>query len=286
MPASFLSLNDDVLAVLVSYLSSQDARQLSYTTRAVHVVAAHRALQFVSLRSFSTVVRFCAYMLGKMQHRVFALRELRIHCTIARASEVDTASQTAETYAKGAASLVKMLEGAPRLRVFALDCAEYWMEYQTRLVDVLCTMTHLTEVDIQVVGPHAARFINNMEATPHKLILRPPRRRDRRAWPTETTDSRLNPELRLPSVKYLAATDCVNLPGANFLAQMFPSTRSLDIRYEGIDHGQPVELNWPTLEYVRARGHAFASWRNVSAIHLLELAYPRWLLSMWQPLQQ
>ncbi|KAH9926463.1 uncharacterized protein B0H18DRAFT_1104428 [Fomitopsis serialis] len=277
MPTNLLALNDDVLAILVSFLSCADAHQLSYTTRAIHDVATHRALHSVTLRSFPRVVKFCTYMLDNMRHRRTAIHELRIHCYIVPAPEAINTSRTAETYAEGGGLLTRLLQGATCLRIFALDCAEYWMEYQTRLVDVLSSMTHLTELELQVVGPNASRLINGMQSTPRKLVFKAPRRRgpaNRQALPVGAK-LELGSQLRITSVVHLAAMDPANQSELADLARIFPGTRSLDIRLEyspPVRRGQPIPtIQWAALEYIRGPGFSLAKWRNVTGVHLLEL---------------
>ncbi|KAH9926469.1 uncharacterized protein B0H18DRAFT_1006250, partial [Fomitopsis serialis] len=239
-----------------------------------YLIACHHALQSVTLRSESKVIDFCIYMLGTMQHRLSALRELRINVSMRRESGAYQRHYDGIRGTYVATLLADLLEGTVHLRLLSLKSAECWAAYEPRLVDVLSAMRHLAEIDLDVIGPNTSRCINNMQSMPRKLTFSLPPQRVAR--PTDPPLLQLDPQLRLPSVQYLVILN----PRIHFapkladLARAFPGVRNLDIRlrngWDSRGHPAPV-VEWPALQYVRGPGLSFAEWRNVTGIHLLEL---------------
>ena len=275
MPTNLLALNEDVLITLISYLDPPTARRLSYTARWIHPIAKHRALQSVTLHTVNNTIKFCTYMLDAMSNRIPALHELRLHCLILSAYELGThvTDDKEESYTEAALLLTDILRQATSLRVFAMNSAQAWMVYEPQMVDALASITTLQEIDLELVGSYTSDFINKMRSSPRKLTFRRTKRARGRLH--------LDPQLRVPSVESLQVYDPDNLPDPPQLAQAFPTTRRLDIRrtrsFCGFQPYQPDDVDtaaWSTLERVRGSVHSFVKWRNMAAVHLLQLVGP------------
>lgn len=272
LPASFLRLNNDVLADIVSYLDSADARQLSRTARRIHAIADHHALQFITLRSFRDVVRFCTCMLEAKRYRLLSLRELRIHALIPPARVASARSDSRE----GAALLADLLQEASKLQVFTLHSAEYWLQHEPRLGDAVSSLQCLVEIELQILGPKTSKIIGGMQSAPRKLVLSEP--------PADSIGILMFPDRSLPgslaldveqcmpSVQYLAIMQDTNLPNPTALARIFPALRSLHIQSGRAPGTGPVPVvDWPSLERVCGLSYLLARWQNVTPVHLLQL---------------
>ncbi|KAH9830433.1 uncharacterized protein C8Q71DRAFT_364740 [Rhodofomes roseus] len=172
------------------------------------------------------------------------------------------------------ALLLDLLQQAIHLRVLSLYCTEYWLQHQPQLLPVMCSLKHLTEVGVDILGPETSMFIHKMQCTPRKLILF---HIDYYLYDLLTNDTmlRLDPNFRLASVQSLMALAEPILPGIEQLARAFPGTRGLQIRHKEPDpHGQPIpSINWPSLERIRGTCSSFVYWRHATGIHLLELIF-------------
>ncbi|KZT73404.1 hypothetical protein DAEQUDRAFT_808494 [Daedalea quercina L-15889] len=275
MQTNMLTLNEDVLITLVSYLDSQSARQLSYTARSIHLIAKHRALQSVTLHSIERTTKFCTYMLGDMPHRLPALHELKVHCIVLSAHELvtHTTDDTEESYAAAATLLSELLRRAKNLRVLVMDSAQAWMAYEPQMVDAMASIQTLQEIDLALVGSYTSEFINKMRSAPRKLTFR-------RSGPLKQGRGRLqlDPQLRLPSVESLSVYDPDNLPGAPDLARAFPGAKRVDLRrtrsFKGLRPLLSTDTDavpWPTLERVRGSVISFERWKSANTVHLLQL---------------
>lgn len=275
MPMSLLALNEDVLITLVSYLDPPTARLLSYTARGIHLIAKHQALQTVTLHTVNNTIKFCAYMLSSMPHRIPALHELRLHCLILSAYEIGThlTDDTEESYTEAALLLTDLIQQATGLRLLIMESAQAWMVYEPRLVDALASIDTLQEIDLELVGSYISDFVNKMRSTPRKMTFRRTKRGRGRL--------QLDPQLRLPSVESLQVYDPDNLPEPPQLAHAFPKTRRLDLRrtrsFRGFQPRQSDDVDtaaWSTLERVRGSVYSFVGWKNIAAVHLLQVVGP------------
>lgn len=278
MPASLVDLNEDVLLILVCFLDPSSARQLSQTARAVHVIAKYRALESITLGSFEKTARFCKYMLEDMPHRLPALRELRLHTKLPEAlpdvlfhyiREGGVLEGTARIH-REARLLTAMLTKTPNLRVLALHSAEYWIAHASALADVLASLRHLQEIELENAGEMTEKFIKFTRASPRRLAFL-----NEQWYPGHQDRFPLFPNRRLclPSVEYLVAYDPVHQSGEiKGFAWSFPNVKRLDIlrvpRFTR--EGPRVWVNWPSLERVRGGVFSF-DWTNVNGVHLLQL---------------
>jgi len=74
----FDRLNEDVISIIVSTLSTRDALSLSATARRVHLVAKHQALSSIAMSSPRQIARICKYLLTDVEGRLRWPRNLTI----------------------------------------------------------------------------------------------------------------------------------------------------------------------------------------------------------------
>lgn len=276
MPASLVDLNDDVLLTLVSFLDSSSARQLSQTARAVHITAKYRALESVTLTSFEKTGHFCEYMLKDMPHRLFALRELRMFTRLPEPLPdavyyyISVDAPRIARVRREARLLTSLLANTPNLRVLVMYSAEYWMALVSGLADVLASLRHLQEIELENAGALTGKFINRMHAQPRSLAFL------NEQWlPSEVqVHLVLHRTLCMPSVEYLAAYDPVHQSGdVRDFARSFPKVKRFDILRMPMfmrRREAGIKVDWPSLERVRGSVFSF-DWSNKHGVHLLEL---------------
>ena len=271
--AGLLSLNDDVLSAIVSYLDSPSALQLSYTASSVHTIARHRALQSVSFNSIENAIMFFNFMLDKAPHRLFALHELCLRCEVYTTftRNYPQRPHPKSFYADAASLLARLLRGAVKLRALVMYSAEAWMDHEPDIVDVLSRIRTLKEVEFGTSGPHTSDFLHKMQSTPDKLMLCAPH------FDPNNPHWRLvlNPGLSFPSVSTLSMIDALShhFPGPDELARAFPNVKVLNIsrKQPRLNSALPI-ITWPTLERVRGTVGSLQGWTIGSSVHLMDVA--------------
>ena len=269
---SFLALNDDVLSAVVFHLDPASARQLSYTAHLIHTIAQHRALESAEFHSIENAVKFFAYMLHKVPHRLRALRELDLRCEVFTTftGNYPQRPHPKEFYADAASLLTRLLREAVNLRALVMVSAEAWMDHEPDMVDVLSQLRTLKEIEFGSTGPHTSDFLHKMQSAPVKLLLCAPR------FDPNFAPWRLALEAHppYPSVEVLSMIDPLShhFPGPDQLARIFPNVTALSVSRK-----QPRQIptspivTWPALERIRGTVGSLQGWTTGAPVHLMEL---------------
>ncbi|KAH9926479.1 uncharacterized protein B0H18DRAFT_344040 [Fomitopsis serialis] len=270
-----LDLNEDTLSMIISYLSSRDARQLSLVSRGLHLLAKHQALTSVSLYSVEKALKFSIYMLKDMRHRLPMLRELQLKFVILSEEELLHAEYSGRYLSDSAitadavARLADLLEQASWLKSLALDGAEVWLTYAPRISEALCRMLHLSVIDMDMLYTAVPKFLRGLQSAPRTMILHQ----------TAPSTLPLNPyldqctDLCSPSVDCLVVENIATFPSPDDLACMFPNARRLHLCTPPTSAITRLSLvpGWPLLEHVRGSAVLFAQWKLSNPVHLFEV---------------
>ncbi|KAI0732977.1 hypothetical protein C8Q72DRAFT_75772 [Fomitopsis betulina] len=137
---------------------------------------------------------------------------------------------------------------------------------------MLCSLPNLQEVDIERVGVHTSKLINNLSSAPRKLVLRG-------EVPGQVHGALvLEPSFSLWSGTTLVVDNPGGLPPPKDLAQAFPNAVALDftcaIQREAwtlLAVGIPVAASWPSVECVSGSVSSFEAWATTTPVHLVKL---------------
>ncbi|KAI0941024.1 hypothetical protein AcV7_003243 [Taiwanofungus camphoratus] len=164
------SLNDDVLSIILSHLSTQDAFNLSATARGLYSVAMRRALYTVALCSPQQLSAFCESMFADVPNRLHSLRNLELSSLAFGVAGNFEAKQTGDF--SSAPLLADLLEQAHDLKSISLPCVEYLIQREPRVAYALAALPDLVELRLKDMGGHSLEVIRMLQSTPSKLIMR------------------------------------------------------------------------------------------------------------------
>lgn len=154
----------DILSMIVAFLSPDDARSLSRTTRALHAIAQQRALSDLSLRKPQVLTRAHGYLLADIPARAHSLRKL----TVSFKNKTSELSQMAPMVAD-------ILENAPQLNCLSIDCAEKFVVTEPRLWDALTALELVTDVQLKGAGLEVLRRLGDLHGPLRRLAFRGPK---------------------------------------------------------------------------------------------------------------
>ncbi|OSX63822.1 hypothetical protein POSPLADRAFT_1045011 [Postia placenta MAD-698-R-SB12] len=150
--APFLSLNDDVLSLILSDLSTHDALQLSATARDVHFIAKQRALQEVKMTTNASAARICTYLLGDIPNRLHLVRDLTVRLDFTTYVNPDGKPFYSESAITAAHLFASVLGDAIYLRSLHLTSVGILLQVQPRIGPALSALTNLRLLDLQLIG--------------------------------------------------------------------------------------------------------------------------------------
>ena len=157
---TLLSLNQDTVMRLISFLPSPDALRLSMTAHGLHQIAKRRALAEVRLRSTERATLFCKYMLADIMERLQYLRQLEIHLGTFYEERISLAIP----------GLVRVLAHAPALQSLTLDDAEVMLESGI-LAAAVRMLTTLEELNLRKYGLLSVSTVRRLSSNLRKLSL-------------------------------------------------------------------------------------------------------------------
>lgn len=149
---TFLDLNDDVLAMIVSDFTTKDCLQLSLVARRVHLLAKRQALSSVTMGSVQAVKRICRYMLEDVVGRLQWIRRLSVSVWIPDKGSgryewlVKRNGQSEAPMAMGL--LVSLLEQAHGLQYLHVGDVDINLEFDHALLDAICALPNLVELEL------------------------------------------------------------------------------------------------------------------------------------------
>ncbi|KAL6309813.1 hypothetical protein BKA93DRAFT_746109 [Sparassis latifolia] len=155
-----LSLNDDVLAEILSFiLSPLDALRFAQTCRYAYDVAMPRRLSEVIIKNPRQLLSFCHFVLADPKYRPICMRTLALYST----STFFSAMQH---------ELAEMLQRARFLRSLAVLDLESLL-CSDHLRKVLFSLPHLQHINFSNIGNWSLRLLAEMVSRPHHVRLGP-----------------------------------------------------------------------------------------------------------------
>ncbi|EED82714.1 predicted protein [Postia placenta Mad-698-R] len=294
---TFLDLNDDVLAMIVSDFTTKDCLQLSLVARRVHLLAKRQALSSVTMGSVQAVKRVCRYMLEDVVGRLQWIRRLSVSALIpdqgsGRSSDfLRRVWPRKEPIAMGL--LVSLLKQANGLQYLHVGYVDNNLEFDHALLDAMCALPNLVELELLGGGgSETLKLLDGIGSRPRSLMLEvQSNNADRDAiisqigrlqelrtlcldgiyTPQDSDSTNTVPFIRnlrytWPNITDLTLTHCeIHLPA---VLRAFPNLRALtfaewgNLRFAVPDRPEySVQPRGPaSLEYVEGSGHLFENW--------------------------
>ncbi|KZT10410.1 uncharacterized protein LAESUDRAFT_810066 [Laetiporus sulphureus 93-53] len=159
-----LALNDDVLDIIVSFLSPHDALPLMTTCRTAHALALPRLLSEVEFLTHTAktpgrITQFCQFMLADIPHRMPHLRALRL---------IGNAFATKDFDYSAALAMAAVLRHAKCLRELHLRLAGELLACQPRFADAVAALASL-DVLCMSSRMYSWVLLARMRATPRRV---------------------------------------------------------------------------------------------------------------------
>ncbi|GBE89380.1 hypothetical protein BKA93DRAFT_449016 [Sparassis latifolia] len=152
-----VSLNDDVLLLVVACLDPLDALRLSETSRHLHLIALPQALSAVTLTGHVELTAFCRSMLSRPSIHILLVRRLRIALT--------------DNNFSSAPLLADVLQRAGRLRSIIMLQSENFIEAEPRIGDALAALEELEVVYLLGCHERVREMLHRLRSRPRKVIL-------------------------------------------------------------------------------------------------------------------
>ncbi|GBE90251.1 hypothetical protein SCP_1901000 [Sparassis crispa] len=146
-----VSLDIDILFMIISLLSTKDALALSLTSREVHLFAKQHALSSVKLTSPKQLSKFCDSMLA------FGVNdEIRI-ATRGLFSDVPR--------------LAELIMHASHLEFFSIHCVEWLLLHGSPIGDAIASLPNLEELELHQADSQALDMVRMLQSGLRKLVL-------------------------------------------------------------------------------------------------------------------
>ncbi|PCH44987.1 hypothetical protein WOLCODRAFT_165538 [Wolfiporia cocos MD-104 SS10] len=169
MPIRLLTLNYDVLTLILAAASPRDALRFSFTCRAAYKLGTPRFLSEVTLRrstpdkTTKQAAQFCAFILADTSTRAKHLRALIVENIVGSTLEAERACLR---------SLARVLRCAVNLSQISLDCAEHLFEVFPDAAEAMARLRRLDEVRFTLVfDTKSAQTLERMSSRPRRLKL-------------------------------------------------------------------------------------------------------------------
>ncbi|PCH43452.1 hypothetical protein WOLCODRAFT_164449 [Wolfiporia cocos MD-104 SS10] len=283
---NILSLNDDALADITSFLSTRDALELSATVRRLHPIAKQHALSVILLDSPQKMRRVCAYLLEDIPGRLTWLRHLRV--TI-HAFGIEAEYDVERGDYSTATLLANTLERAEGLQHFSLACAEKVLPAEPRIGQALASLPNLQTLELQQTAEGALRVASRQPARLRALVMRQleylfttpqvftelaplQNLKSLELWHIDERNTGAVSGPILPALRHLSAIK-VCAPMFMFV-RAFPNIRALTMRNVCVSphstfwQNEPTDC-WPRLDELAARPEDFAHWHVACRVQRL-----------------
>ncbi|KAI0761011.1 hypothetical protein BD413DRAFT_252948 [Trametes elegans] len=175
---SLLSLNEDGLCSIVSYVHGTDALNLSLTCRRVHDLAIHRVAAVILCDGDRELRLLHRYMFFGSRPRAHYLESLILHCECVYS--LDHAVEDLRPMNEGWDDamdwsqnllLYDLLTNAPKLRHLQLPVFQQAMQNHPQLGDAVCAIPHLTSASFDIVDDSTVRFLETIRGDLRSLML-------------------------------------------------------------------------------------------------------------------
>lgn len=283
-------LDEDTLAIVVSYLTASDARSLSATARQFHPVARRKVLATLELKEPKRAHGNLDFRLADGPNRAYWLRELKVNI-----SNLNAIIELAP-------KLARLFEHAHILRSIYLSSAEAWIYTEPHPLEQL---EGVDDLELYGYDHRTLGMIQRMASKPRRLVLREQQPRFNSIATTTTRVDfthimqSLAPQQALrtltlemgggvagarlpdvgtqwPSVTHLDLSARVdNAPDLDELVHMFPRLRSIRFRAPNVpsyalSHSPgPSRTCWEVLDYVHGTIVQMRFWSVACPVHHL-----------------
>ncbi|KAH9829391.1 uncharacterized protein C8Q71DRAFT_410134 [Rhodofomes roseus] len=161
--ANILSLNDDILGIIVAWLPQRDAAKLALTSRVVSTAARRRILSSLQLTAPVASVRFRKFMLDEDDgYRLQCLRKLTIHDSNVLYEPPD-----------GYTPLADVLERVRNLQTLVVTSVEEHLADPNGYIlgDAIASLRDLRELDLRSVDEEGLDLCKNLTCKPDVFRL-------------------------------------------------------------------------------------------------------------------
>lgn len=170
---SIADLYDDVLSVIVTFLSPRDALQLSCTTRSVHHVAMRQVLSSVIIRNSRDVLTICPYLLADVHSRLHHVQKLEIEeeVFVLNSSRRSNATSSCDIHCV-CALLADVLEGCRNLRSLYLPRAEILLHFRPDVAESFASLRlDILSIHLTASNDRALAVFQNSTSKSKRLYL-------------------------------------------------------------------------------------------------------------------
>ncbi|GBE89485.1 hypothetical protein BKA93DRAFT_620454 [Sparassis latifolia] len=247
-----ISLNDDVLEYIISFVSPSDALRLAKTCRRAYAAAIPQSHSHIAITTPQKLARFCNFMLADSPRRPSCLEAITLRDSAFRFS---TAGQMCPDYSS-TSQLSEVLRHASALQSLTLYHLEKVLEIEPSLKDVLAALTRLKNVSFFQSGSQSFDLLSRLASRPRYLEIGGKGRVLQRApagllaplatslgilklWSSATLLDTVDRNCRFFRVHTLVINEQRSL---SRLAHLFPNVRSLHLLHIG-----PTSVTWDGL---------------------------------------
>lgn len=169
---TLLSLDENILAGILSFLNPQDALQLAMTCRCANRIAMPRYLSEVELFFGSSggdphILEFCSYMLADISRRILCMQIFRLkRYEYHRGRGYDHANDVTFIL-----SLAEVLRHATNLKEIHLSDTEELFATVPSFVDAWAALPHLDVIHLWNPHKYAFRLLAKTASCPRKLFI-------------------------------------------------------------------------------------------------------------------
>lgn len=172
-PLSLQNLNQDVLSVILSYLSSHDALKLSTTTRSIHYIAKCRALSVIEMHSSKQLRKISKYLLGDISGRLHHLRHLIVNFPFQQWDEFIISASVRSLEAESTRLLRKIFQNAVNLTSLDIIQLDTVLRIDPGIGPALASLPRLNTLQLgHVQCPNMLKFLHDLSSRPRRFTLR------------------------------------------------------------------------------------------------------------------
>ncbi|GBE87749.1 hypothetical protein SCP_1104260 [Sparassis crispa] len=153
---SFLSLNDDVLEIIISFIPSPDAWRLAQTCRYLYDAAVCQYLSIVTINSWRQLIGFSSFVLAEPSRKLYI-----------KALEVSL--RYSQEYSECIPAFIEVLRGAGSLRSLSIEDEHDLLRSLPSLRSALAAIPNLERISYFRVGSKFLEVLTHMVSRPRYL---------------------------------------------------------------------------------------------------------------------
>ena len=255
------TLNHDVLAEVVQYLSTRDALVYGATCHFLRPLTIRHAVDDVKFGSAAHLTNFCHFMLADPHARIPHLRSLTILAGIAKQPR---------TFHGCLGSLAELLSGATNLTSLSLPCVDLLLTIEPALFDAITKLTSLTSLSLSSFGNDTQAMLLQLHCT---LNLR-------RLWVAEEWTIAGEGTARymalppMPNLRTLVLSNVRSPPLRTTLPTIAPSLQNLhlsNVEFNTVDLAHVQGTWWTSFDHIRGDLRSLRLLRIPRPVRSLEL---------------